>query len=118
MTLLAKLRAYEPIRLYVYPLLVVLVAFLLARGIIDGATAELIRGLLEALAVGVLGISAAEAARAQVTPEAKVIELGTAVAADAIDAVKHGRPVDVQAILKAAREAGTYFGNRGDHRAG
>lgn len=117
MTLLAKLRAYEPIRLYVYPLLVVLVGSLLARGIIDGATAELIRGLLEALAVGVLGISAAEAARAQVTPEAKVIELGTAVAADAIDAVRNGREIDVQAILRAAREAGTYFGNRGEHQA-
>lgn len=117
MSFLAKLRAYEPIRLYVYPLLVILVGILLTRGVIDGATADLIRGLLEALAVGVLGVSAAEAARARVTPEAKVLELGTAVAYDAIDAAKHGRPIDVQAMLRAAREAGTYFGNRGEHRA-
>lgn len=112
MTLLAKLRAYEPIRLYVYPLLVILVGLLVTRGAIDASVGDLV----VAAATALLGIGAAEAARAKVTPEAKVLELGAAVAADAAVAVREGKPVDVAAILRAAREAGTYFGNRGEHR--
>ena len=114
MTTLAKLRAYEPVRLYVYPLLVILVGLLVTRGAIDASIGDLV----VAAATALLGVGAAEAARAKVTPEAKVLDLGIAVAADAIEAVKHNQPIDVAAILAAAREAGTYFGNRGEHRAG
>lgn len=113
MTILAKLRTYEPVRLYVYPLLVILVGVLVAKGVIDASVGDLVTAAVTAL----LGITAAEAARAKVTPEAKVLDLGVAVAADAIDAVQHGRQIDVKAILAAAREAGTYFGNRGEHSA-
>ncbi|OZF09806.1 hypothetical protein CH300_00045 [Rhodococcus sp. 15-1154-1] len=113
MSILTKLRAYEPVRLYVYPLLVILVGLLVGKGVIDASVGDLVTAAVTAL----LGITAAEAARSKVTPEAKVLDLGIAVAADAVEAVKHGKPVDVKAILAAAREAGTYFGNRGEHRA-
>ncbi|KIQ15341.1 hypothetical protein [Rhodococcus sp. MEB064] len=112
MSALARLRAYEPVRLYVYPLLLVLVGLLVTRGAIDSSVGDLII----AATAAILGIGAAETARAKVTPEAKVLDLGITVATDAVEAFRKGEPVSVPAILAAAREAGTYFGNRGEHR--
>lgn len=54
----------EPVRKYLYGLLVPLAAVLVAYGVLDGESAP----LWIALATAVLGVPAVEAARASVTP--------------------------------------------------
>ncbi|WP_072689248.1 hypothetical protein [Rhodococcus marinonascens] len=109
MSILTTLRESEPVRLYVYPILVVLVGVLLARGVIDAQIADLIT----AAATGILGITAAEAARAKVTPAARVAE----AVVDVADRVQRaGASPQVQAVLDRARAAVTNLGT--PHRVG
>ncbi|UGT65338.1 hypothetical protein LTT66_18380 [Nocardia gipuzkoensis] len=61
--LISALRA-EPVRAILYPLLAILVGVLVTRGIVDQFSADIIIGIVGA----VLGVPAAEAARAKVTP--------------------------------------------------
>lgn len=100
MNFLKKLRSNEPVRLYVYPALVVLVGLLVTRGVIDAELADLVTG---AVAL-VLGIGAAEAARAKVTPAGKVAEAVTDVVYEVRQA---GVTPDVQEILDRARQVVT-----------
>lgn len=69
--MLARIRANEPLRLYVYPTLVALAGILVVRGYID---ADLTDAVVDALGVFILGIPAAELARRKVTPEGKVLD--------------------------------------------
>lgn len=77
-------RRSEPVRTTVYPLIGIGLAFLVGTGKIDTDTSSLID-----LAVGlILGIGGTEAARAKVTPTAKVqdrVAAGVQVAAKEID---------------------------------
>jgi hypothetical protein len=66
--LLSTLRA-EPIRAILYPLLAILVGVLVARGLVDQFSADIIIGIVGA----VLGVPAAEAARAKVSPVARPV---------------------------------------------
>lgn len=111
MSLLTKLRANEPVRLYVYPLLVALLITLVGKGVIDASVGDLVTAAVTAL----LGLTATEAARAQVTPQARVVEAAVVVAEQVRDAVNNGVSPEVQAILDRAREtAETVIGK---HRA-
>lgn len=78
MELLSKLKASEPVRLYLYPILVILIGYGVYRGVVDDSVATLV--VIPALGV-LLGIPATEAARAKVTPQAKVPDIvDTAIA--------------------------------------
>lgn len=66
----------EPVRLYVYPLLALLIASLVTRGVLDASLADYITAVLAT----VLGLTAAETARSQVTPMARVAAAITASA--------------------------------------
>lgn len=66
--MLAKLRAYEPLRLAVYPVLVLVAGILVTRGVLDSDAANLVIAAVALL----LGIPATEVARAKVTPQAQV----------------------------------------------
>lgn len=70
MTWLARVRASEPLRLYVYPALVAVVGILIVRGYLDADLGDLIT----AIATLIIGIPAAEVARKKVTPQDKVID--------------------------------------------
>jgi hypothetical protein len=59
----------EPIRTIMYPLLAILVGTLVARGTVDQSMADIITGVIAAI----LGIPAAEVARAKVRPIAKPV---------------------------------------------
>lgn len=61
--LIAALRT-EPIRTILWPVLVALAGVLVVRGIVDQFSADVIIGIVGAI----LGIPAAEAARAKVSP--------------------------------------------------
>lgn len=83
--MIAKLRASEPVRLFVYPALLALVVYLMGRGIVDAELADVLAGV----AALVLGVPAAELARRRVTSPAG---LGAAVAAGTeavLDQVEH-----------------------------
>lgn len=54
----------EPVRAAIYPLVVLVVGFCVARGVIDGETAAFVLAVA-ALILGALGV---EIARSQVTP--------------------------------------------------
>lgn len=64
MDFLKSLRANEPLRTTVYPMLVFLAGMLVATGKIDLDTSNLVLGIIAA----VLGVGATEVARSQVTP--------------------------------------------------
>lgn len=81
MRALAWVRANEPVRLLVYPVLVALVGYLVVRGTIDADMAQIVTA---AIAL-VLGVPFAEAARARVTPNTKVPAAATAAARTALD---------------------------------
>lgn len=100
MTILSKLRNSEPVRLYVYPILAVLVGVLVARGVIDDQAADLITGAVALI----LGVGAAEAARAKVTPAGKVAE---AVSDVVFEVRQAGVSPEVQEILDRARQTVT-----------
>lgn len=65
--ILSTLRT-EPIRAVLWPVLLGLVGYLVVRGAVDQFSADMIVAILAA----VLGIPAAEVARAKVTPDAKL----------------------------------------------
>jgi uncharacterized membrane protein YjjB (DUF3815 family) len=66
--LLSTLRT-EPIRALLWPVLVGIAGYLVVRGALDQFSADMIVAIVAA----VLGIPAAEVARAKVTPDAKPI---------------------------------------------
>ncbi len=68
--MLAKLRANEPLRLYVYPALLALFGVLVVRGSVDADIADVITGIVTLI----IGGSATELARSKVTPQDKVID--------------------------------------------
>lgn len=65
--ILSTLRT-EPVRALLWPVLVGIAGYLVVRGVVDEFSADMIVAILAA----VLGIPAAEAARAKVTPDAKL----------------------------------------------
>lgn len=82
--MIAKLRASEPIRLFVYPALLALVVYLVGRGLVDAELADIITGA----AALVLGIPAAELARRRVTSPAGVsaaVAAGTEAVIDQVE---------------------------------
>lgn len=81
---LARLRGREPVRLYLYPVLVVVVGVLAALGYLDGSLANI---ALAGVALA-LGVPATELARAQVTPSTRVAD---AIAAGAHVAIEQAR---------------------------
>ncbi|MFC9769076.1 hypothetical protein [Rhodococcus jostii] len=108
MNVLRTLRNSEPVRLYVYPILAVLIGILVARGVIDAEAADLITGAVALI----LGVGATEAARAKVTPAGRVTDAVTAVVAE----VKRAQvSPEVQAILDRARQ--TVTDTIGRHRS-
>lgn len=68
--MLAQLRKNEPVRLYGYPALVMILGVFVGLGALNGDIAEYAKSGLALL----LGIPALEAARANVTPTAKATE--------------------------------------------
>jgi hypothetical protein len=54
----------EPVRTRLYPVISLVVGYLVTRGAVDSNTADLVIGLVSAL----LGVGATEAARARVSP--------------------------------------------------
>ena len=62
-TIVSTLRT-EPVRAILYPLLGILAGVLVARGIVDQFSADTVIGIVGAI----LGVPAAEIARAKVTP--------------------------------------------------
>jgi hypothetical protein len=65
--ILSTLRT-EPVRALLWPVLVGIAGYLVVRGVVDEFSADMIVAILAA----VLGIPAAEVARAKVTPDAKL----------------------------------------------
>lgn len=65
---LTNLRKNEPVRLYAYPTLILLVGYLVVSGYVDSNLANIALGILGAA----LGVPFAEVARNKVYPEAKV----------------------------------------------
>jgi hypothetical protein len=65
--ILSTLRT-EPVRALLWPVLVGIAGYLVVRGVVDEFSADMILVILAA----VLGIPAAEVARAKVTPDAKL----------------------------------------------
>jgi uncharacterized membrane protein YjjB (DUF3815 family) len=66
--LISALRT-EPIRALLWPVLVGIAGYLVVRGVVDQFSADMIVAIVAA----VLGIPAAEVARAKVTPDSKLI---------------------------------------------
>jgi len=58
----------EPIRAILYPVLLILIGALVAKGVLTDFSSDIVIGLIGA----VLGIPAAEAARSKVWPSAKL----------------------------------------------
>ncbi|MEU2013117.1 hypothetical protein [Nocardia sp. NPDC019302] len=69
--LISALRT-EPIRALLWPVLVGIAGYLVVRGVVDQFSADMIVAIIAA----VLGIPAAEVARAKVTPDAKLPDGG------------------------------------------
>jgi hypothetical protein len=137
---LARLRANEPVRVILYPALVV-VAGAVA---VDASVSPAVNAVVQLAVAGVallLGIPAIEAARARVTPAGRVAEQAVDVArtvqqkaeggvtaeeavdiaADVVEAANKVTPLGplnpvVQEVLRRAREQARYF-DRGEHRA-
>lgn len=63
---MAQLWSREPVRTAIYPMIVLIVAYLVQRGIVDSSTRDFVLALT-ALALGAAGV---EAARAKVSPVA------------------------------------------------
>ncbi|MFC9761638.1 hypothetical protein [Rhodococcus jostii] len=93
---LVELRRCEPVRTTVYPILLLGLGVLVASGKLSSDTSDLITSVVGV----VLGITAAETARAKVTPQAKAAE----TVIDVVAAVqKAGVSAEMQAILDQAR---------------
>lgn len=95
---IASWRRSEPVRTTVYPILVLGLGVLVSTGRITLDTSTAIDGVVALI----LGITATEAARAKVTPQAKA----TQTVIDVVEEVrKVGASPEVQAILERARTA-------------
>lgn len=65
---LANLKKNEPVRLYAYPALILLVGYLVVSGVVDANVGNLVLGILGTA----VGVPLAEVTRSKVYPEAKV----------------------------------------------
>lgn len=99
--ILKSIRQNEPVRLYVYLATVAVAGVLVAKGLI---TNELSDHLIAIIADVVLGIGAAETARAKVTPAGKVAD---AVQDVVYEVSQAGVSPEVQEILDRARKTVT-----------
>ena len=97
---LKSLRESEPVRTTVYPVLVLGLGVLVGSGKLSSDTSDLI----STIAGLPLGITAAEAARAKVTPAGKVAE---AVSDVVFEVRQAGVSPEVQEILDRARQTVT-----------
>lgn len=130
---LARLRTDEPLRNRLYPFIILVSGWIVQQGYVSDSVVRIILGVV--FLVG--GWGATEWARRLVTPMAKVGPMvadqkqqsyidGVQDAADAVvgelssraEAAIRTLPPEIQNVLDRAREAGTYFGNRGEHRKG
>lgn len=128
-----RIRADEPLRNRLRPIIALVAAYLVSKGFISEEVADVVTGLV----LLVLGYGAVEWARKLVMPLSKVgplvadrgqtgyehgvqdaVEAVTGELSDRADAALKSLPPEIQVVLDRAREAGTYFGNRGEHRAG
>lgn len=105
---LRGLRGNEPVRMILWPALIALIGWLVARGTIDTDAADLIT----AVALLILGPVGIEVARAQVTPGAHVTTAVEATVDQVRDQVgeRFGQPgldvlAQVQEVLQAAAES-------------
>lgn len=117
MSALARLRAAEPVRLFVYPALLALVVYLVGRGIVDAELADVITGAVALL----LGVPLAEVARSKVTAPASLgpaITAGAGAVLDQVEdevAAKFGAPGTT--VLQQIRQRVVELGdNGGRHR--
>lgn len=104
MRALAALRANEPVRLLLYPVLVGAVGYLAIKGVIDADAAKLIAAALGLL----LGGAVTETARANVAPKDRVPAAAAAAARAALDDVEQAvtdmSGPALAAAVRAARE--------------
>ncbi|MFC9768946.1 hypothetical protein [Rhodococcus jostii] len=108
---LKALRESEPVRTTVYPILILALGLLVGSGTLSSDTSDLIT----ALAGLVLGVGAAEVARAKVTPAGRVVEVADVVT-EVVTAVRRaGVSPEVQVILDRARQ--TVTATIGRHRS-
>ncbi|MFC9769616.1 hypothetical protein [Rhodococcus jostii] len=106
-----SLRASEPVRTTVYPILILALAVLVGSGTLSSDTSDLIT----ALAGLVLGVGATEAARAKVTPAGRVAEVADVVTDVVAEVRRAGVSPEVQVILDRARQ--TVTDTIGRHRS-
>ncbi|MFC9768681.1 hypothetical protein [Rhodococcus jostii] len=111
LTKLKSLRASEPVRTTVYPILILALAVLVGSGTLSSDTSDLIT----TIAGLVLGVGATEAARAKVTPAGRVAEVADVVTEVVAQVRRAGVSPEVQAILDRARQ--TVTGTTGRHRS-
>lgn len=131
---LTRLRTDEPLRNRLYPFIILVSGWIVREGYVSNSVMQIVLGVV--FLAG--GWSAIEWARRLVTPMTKVGPLiaekgqqayaeGIHDAAEAVlgdlsahaeTALRNAVSPEVQALLDRARKAGTYFGNRGEHRAG
>jgi hypothetical protein len=118
---IAKLRANEPVRLFVYPAVLALAVYLVGRGAIDAEWPDIITGI----AALVLGIPAAEAARRQVTAPAHLGDALAPVVDSVLSQVEDGiakhfgdaGTAALQQIRDRVAEMRDSDGSGGQHRA-
>lgn len=113
-----RLRATEPVRVFLLPVVAAITGTLVAKGTIDGTTELIVLGVVAT----VVGVPLGEAIRSKVTPTGKVaviLDQASEQATGAIDAVESqakasGIPIspDVQRYLDQARETARMFGGR------
>lgn len=105
-----RLYRYEPVRVLLGTVLGLLVAVLVAKGIIDSQTSALVL----AIAAGVLGIPAIEVARSKVTPQAKVPEVISGQVGAVIDKAArelHLTPESRKVVEALTAQAQNYIGH-------
>ncbi|MDQ0283749.1 hypothetical protein [Rhodococcoides fascians] len=129
LTFLARLRTDEPLRNRLYPFIILASGWIVRQGYLSDSVVQIILGVVFLLG----GWGATEWARRLVTPMAKAEKSerlayvdGVKDAAEAVvgelssqaeSMLRQTVTPYVQEILDRAREAGPYFGNRGEHRA-
>lgn len=74
-------QALEPVRTYLYPVVVAAVGVLFVRGLLDNGDAEALL-LLASAVLGVGGAAGVESARSIVTPVAKLGDVGDVLGRD------------------------------------
>jgi hypothetical protein len=106
---LARLRAYEPLRLFVYPVLAGLVGILVVRGYLAADLADV---LVAAIAL-VIGVPATELARGRVWPQSKIADAVTAGTHTAISKVETAvgetfGPIGIQVLDQIRDQVGQH----------